>query len=681
MRKNKQLFDKSKSQKKDAFNVLDIVEESINKDFCIPDSISVDDSDMPLAPNFYTWVRSPNFMKQSMFPRHIQIGMHLFNDFCPLCSNPRYVNNLFNQDEKEILDNIVFLVNGVCPECGISRAQLIQGGKFPAYYDELAGVAGQRSSKTSFTAMLATYVLHRYIKLPAGSPSKFFNMPSTVLHMTFTAITYEQAKDTIWQWFKDYVDDSPWFKEYFELLKHYELKLSTRLFANKDTFLAFRDKKLLCYPATPDKRKLRGRTRFFFAIDEFSYFNASDTSKSVKFNAAEIYAALRNSLQTLKSAIRRKRELGYYDLPSAYSVLVSSPVAKTDKLMQMLRKADRVKTRYAFHYPTWEFNPDITFEDLKSEFEENPIIAARDFGADPPLNDAPLISNKRVIQRAFRKRKQIVKTIQVFNEEMSTTTIRVKIPRMRKYLGYDKGASRRVLTLDAGLTNNSFAASVAHTFKGKLVVDAFIEIIPMRGCSVNFTLVERKVLPPLIAYFEPVVVAADRWQSEHILSNLQADYDCIAEALTYSVSYNDIQFLKQLILEQKASFPQTEVPFKEIADANFDYPSFFLNKPVSHFAYQLLTVRDTGRRVEKGFKSTDDLFRAVALASAILHDETLMEELSSGFDTDDVDEHEAQAGGLDKFGVVYGRDVFSKGADIAPKTNTNVGVVVMPRGF
>jgi intein/homing endonuclease len=120
------------------------------------------------------------------------------------------------------------------------------------------GFISHNSGKSAITAMMSAYLIHRLIKLQ--NPNSVYGILSnSVLHGTFVALTYAQAKDTLWEPLYGYLQETPWFQEYHDLLKHYGEKYGEDLVKLNDTFVLYRHRRLLCTPSGPDKRTLRGR--------------------------------------------------------------------------------------------------------------------------------------------------------------------------------------------------------------------------------------------------------------------------------------------------------------------------------------------------------------------------------------------------------------------------------------
>lgn len=140
------------------------------------------------------------------------------------------------------------------------------------------GILSHNSGKShTVGTYLAPYHTHRLLKLQ--KPAQFYGLSrTTMLQGTFAALTYTQAKDTLWTPYYGALIESNWFKQYHGMLRHYENVYGERLFKLTDTFVDYRVRGLQYHPMGPDKRVMRGRcTRFstiintnggFFAIGE-----------------------------------------------------------------------------------------------------------------------------------------------------------------------------------------------------------------------------------------------------------------------------------------------------------------------------------------------------------------------------------------------------------------------------
>jgi hypothetical protein len=576
----------------------------------------LDDRDFPLAPNWLSFCL--DYAGVEPFPKQIEHGLTFFNDRCSYCSNPDY-EELYDETLGNILDNIVLLEYGKCPKCKKNRSQMVKKEQDLYWFEELVGVAGQRSGKSEEDAMLAAYVWHWYTKLP-GLPSRYFGLlGSTRLHMTFTALTFDQAKKDLWDPFSSYIRDSRWFKDYHTFLdsKCAEMGIESVCKIGENHIL-YRHKNIQAAPASPDKRTLRGPTRFFSSVDELGWFTGG--KHAVKINPDEIYTPLNNSLKTIRTAARRLRKrTKAYHVPTAYAVNISSPSSARDGIMRLLYKSKRIKTMYSFHLPTWEMNPNYTREDFDDDFEKDPIAARRDFGAMPPLSSSPFLSDPNLLRGRIKKSKKNC---------LRYTLVEVKNSAGGRYISAILKAIRPVrrpmlLGIDAGYSGNHFGIILtSYDNAGNVVLEGVAEVKPLPGRPVHFNHVYKKLILPILKTQDIIMVLIDRWQSIAIQSRIEDELDI--ECVRHSLKYAELELVRSFILGEKVLFPEPEVDsWDDIVKGVEDYEEFFLGRPISHFLLQLVTVQDSGRRIEKSEDVEDDLFRAYALCVRFIQDEDI----------------------------------------------------------
>jgi len=110
----------------------------------------LDESQFAKAPNFLDFIIGRDFCDATLLPWQVEAGMHLFSDYCPVCSNPDYLTDLFDETIGEIRDNITMLQHGVCPKCKLNRLDLFSQGVIgpkPSLKNEIIAALGQRSGK------------------------------------------------------------------------------------------------------------------------------------------------------------------------------------------------------------------------------------------------------------------------------------------------------------------------------------------------------------------------------------------------------------------------------------------------------------------------------------------------------------------------------------------------------
>lgn len=258
----------------DMFDIHELIETAIDSKSIVSPDLKLKDGDFKLAPNFLEFCLSDQGLKTKPYVSQALIGIRLFGEYCAHCSDVDYFDNYNVKDSlSKMRTKIQLLEHGKCPTCKRSQYKAFIKNKLNLY-TELAISAGQRSGKSAVTAMLAAYILHRMLKL--SNPNEVYGLArSNVFHGTFVALTYAQAKDTLWDPFYGNLLESPWFQGYHQLLSEHHERTGEDLFKLNDTFVSYKHRRILMYPAGPDKRTLRGRTRFFACLTGDSLVSTS----------------------------------------------------------------------------------------------------------------------------------------------------------------------------------------------------------------------------------------------------------------------------------------------------------------------------------------------------------------------------------------------------------------------
>jgi len=243
------------------YNLIDSVDieneiEKAVKSNLNPDIFNkIDESDLKPASNVLDACLLD--FKLEPYPWQINALLRLFADYCPVCSNPKYIQRMHKESLPEILSNIQLLDFGVCPKCHGNRYDFVKSGQMGLHY-ELDACVGQRSGKSTLTAMASNRVYQLFATLP--NPSRYFGLlPNSLLVGTFTALTMEQAADSLFSPFTEYNASSPWFTQYWSMLDYYSKKFGEQLYKKNDTYWHIAHKNILVHPKGPDKGKMRGR--------------------------------------------------------------------------------------------------------------------------------------------------------------------------------------------------------------------------------------------------------------------------------------------------------------------------------------------------------------------------------------------------------------------------------------
>jgi len=585
------------------------------------------DIDIPYSDNVIEFAVSPDFMgMDSLWAKQAEQAVKVYCDYCPECTDMDFLDDPpVDASIGTFKSKVVLLKKGICPECSKNRKELFD--KLPW---ELVSCLGQRSGKTALTGgVLLPYYLHRFLSI--RNPARFYGlMSNSFFEMTFVAVTVGQIKKTLWPAFKGAIAQSPWFKSYIAKLKALEKERGLDkgdLVKVMDSYIWFGNKQVGISYAAAVGQSLRGSTRIACAIDELGWFT-SGKKDAVRANADETYASLSNSLRTVRSASDLKWKQDEYQTLPGIMFNISSPSSQYDKMMSLLKEGARDKRKVCFHMHSWEASPLITRESLETEEMNNPVKFWRDFGALPPLADSPFIESERAIMDMRTNERPLVSWKPHF--------IKDKIdPKRTRYIAAKLlgtiSDSRvrmvpRVVTVDCGETQNSFAIGVYHLEASqeeegssfKLVLDAAISAMPEKIAETGelipvhfptmFNII--KTLCDKGKGLNVKCVLYDRWQST---SHIQELREMKIKAIRYSPKDRDFKFLRSLVYSGAVAMPRWE--HSELSDLDITNIDMMRASPYTAFAVQFATVREIGKKIIKPEVGDDDYFRTAVLAS------------------------------------------------------------------
>lgn len=595
-----------------ALDMERIVADVLNSGARVAPDLRIDDRDLKEFPNFYEWCFSKDGGNQAPFAKQLALATHLMAEWCPRCSHKAFRNIHkipVNFPAKDFPDKVQFLYHGVCPKCGARKSELVKSGELNAYV-ELDVCAGQRSGKSAFFNLLVPYLTHKWVKVEKPVETLGL-MSSSILIGTCTALTWAKAQELLYDPISNAIENSKWFQQYFQLLDDYEERTGIELYKFKDTFLSFNHKNLILNTSGPNKRTLRGATRWISVIDEIGWFpHGDDNDERERASANEVYVSLDRSLKTVRKSTMKLLKEGYDSIPLAYGCGISSPSSYNDKIMELVRNFKGSKEVLVHQAPTWEMNPLFTKDDFAKEYQDDPIKAERDFGANPPMAENAWISDVKSLDHLLVNRWVIDYQYDHFTNRSGVDMVFGKLRSTKA----PPTCPPTVLTIDAGYSNNSFALAItANDGRGANVL-AVAEIAPKKGITViNYTRTVKQLLYPLIKAFNVQAVGADRWNSLKLLQDIEED--CHVQTFQYSLKPTDFDLVYDYLMEDLPAIklPRPEMDLGQIFVTS-DYPHGFKYKPNSHLYHQFSTVNVDGRgSVEKGNGYTDDILRAVAL--------------------------------------------------------------------
>lgn len=584
------------------------------------------DLDVKFAKNVIDFALSPDFMKMdSLWAKQAEQAVRIYREYCPRCSDKEFFNNVpVDAAMGTFRSKVILLNHGICPECHANKRELFD--KLPW---ELVSCLGQRAGKTALTGgVLAPYYLHKFLEFP--NPSRFYGlMANSSFQMTFVAVTATQIKQTLWSAFVTALSQSPWYTDYISKLKRKEKENSLdkgTLVKVLDSYVWFGNKHISASYAAADMKSLRGATRVFCSVDELGWFNTN--KETVRANADETYAALSNSLRTVRSASDKLWAQGEYRTMPGIMTNISSPSSQYDKMMSLLKEGATDDRKECFHMSSWEASPLITRESLETEESNNPIKFWRDFGAVPPIADSPFIESALAIAEMRTTKEPLIKWRPKFiKDKIDPTRSRyISAEILGNSISNLDRMTPRCISVDCGETANSFCIGIFHLEPGinddgnkfVMVIDAIIEakpekvietgeIIPVHFPSM-FEIV--KTLCDKHKGLNVRAVLYDRWQSTGQIQELR---DMKIRAERYSPKEQDFKALRSLVYAGNIKMPRWEHP--ELTDLDITSVAEIRKAPYVHMAVQFATVREVGRKIIKPEAGDDDLFRTCVLGS------------------------------------------------------------------
>lgn len=495
------------------------------------------------APNIIEWSVGKSFLNQPSiyeYKRAYQVLRDMFNLRCPICNPPTRMAADCWDKGREYLESEVLLTwsstyqDDICPKCGTTRIEFEEDNIFKKYSTFILNI-GMRSGKTTLAgAYIGTYVEHRILTL--GDPGSYFGLfPGQPFEVAFTATTAEQSKKTSYASYKNARDKSPWIQAYIQRVKNEESKKGldkNSLYRETESKISYRNINVDFTSLNSNSSGLAGSTRLFAIIDELGRFDAP--IEGSKRSGKEVFNVLNNSLMTIRTKVKNN------NLPRMFGLMgsVSSPMSQADMLMSLTRQSKKDDSIFCVHMPTWEFNPDITRADLESEFKRDPIGAERDFGANPPMGEKPLITDAERFKTCINPE---LKPSATFEQTSPVDGMGRAYVGQRLVSSLFDTDNIHFLAGDAGKSKDSFALVSAHgewqerESDGRKE-DTFVTIL-------DWCLTIRPILKPRrTVYFDCIMdimkqlnqrqkiasVTFDHWNSESIIQsirNLQIDAD------------------------------------------------------------------------------------------------------------------------------------------------------------
>jgi len=356
-------------------------------------------------------------------------------------------------------------------------------------YQQLVVIAGMRSGKTRLGVFFLLYELFKLLCL--DNAVQHYNLAKgEKIYLLAVSYKEDQAYDTILTPLKSELDNSPFFKQFRYRLVENEIRF--------DNFTI----------------------RVFGAN---SLGNVGRTAKAVMFDELARYKTTtgRTSGRLVYQTLSRSTETFGRD---GYKFVFSAPLFQDDFSMQLYR--DKAPSTLSYKIPTWKFNPNISLEHLKPEFQRDFLAAQRDFGAEPPTGATPFFADPSIIKISDRSN-----MLSAIYEQVS-----VSVP-----------AHDYILAGDPSVRNNAFGFALIHEENEKIIVDGLFRYLPTKRLEVDPVEIENFITR--VVDTVPVrTVVFDTWHYPTILGKLASRG---IEIISHIVRKPDYDVLKAKLYENK----------------------------------------------------------------------------------------------------------------------------------
>jgi len=578
------------------------------------------------APNQVEFIERDKYLDgpQLHYPQYV-VARDFFELLCPRCNDidkivseidPKMAQVSDEDSTRERRKQVLFKYN-VCPKCGFEK---MKNHTVFNNFNELIGVVGMRGGKSVLVAAMSAAIIHELICVD-NLQEHLGLVKSQEIDGAFVASSGEQASETIYGHFRGFYDNSPWFQHYRRALLDLEIidpdLRRGDLYWSTEKMIHFKDKRIRIKSLTSNSGSIAGKTRIFAVIDELSRMDAGDSKRS----ATEVYRVLKRSLITIKAAVERLRQAGDYSVPDARMFCISSPMFEDDKSMLLLKQSEKSEKMFAFHRTTWEFNPDITKEDLADEYATDPIGAERDYGANPPGAENPLIANTAIIEVCIDTHR--VSNFDVrevfFDDTIGDYKFTYVRPDMQN-VTY-QNLAEYVVHCDPGHKHDSFCLAIGHLEEETVIIDGALECRPIPKNN-------RQGLTPREVYFPAMTdtilnlstklsikfLSYDRWNSTEQIHRLRN-----GKILAFQKDINrddHIRFVNSMV-GGRIRFPARENDFLD--------PTIARGMPCSKAVWELKRLNDDGVRVDHPPGGSNDMIQCyIGVHRLLLHPEEII---------------------------------------------------------
>jgi hypothetical protein len=304
--------------------------------------------------------------------RQVVVLSRIIGEVCSICSDNAHVEMLDGRDLD--LDRIVFTEHGVCPKCKQTIARRIELG-YSRQHDKAALSVGLRGGKMIGLALLMLYAEHKLMTLEFNGTRvpawKYYGLAKDSMllntwHGVSTAVAAADFKDSV----SLLRNASKSHSDYLSVLDHAGQMSGQQFYELTDTLFIDHRAGFTSMPEYNDIHEVRGKTRFFTALDEIAW--------SEDCNPGKLWKACDVGSRTMQLAARKAlspADVGF----GGTTVMMTSRRDKHDAFAMIDAEGGRT---YKATFASWEFNnahPGFSRAGLEDEYRKDPSRASRDF--------------------------------------------------------------------------------------------------------------------------------------------------------------------------------------------------------------------------------------------------------------------------------------------------------------
>lgn len=211
-------------------------------------------------------------------------------------------------------------------------------------------------------------------------------------------------------------------------------------------------------------------------------------------------------------------------------------------------EAYRLRSRLVVHASTWRVNPKVTRETYAEKYEENPIIAERDYGGIAPRSVESAVRDKLALEQMATNRESAFDSLGAMKDWFKGD------PRYEYYMHIDLSKNR---------DNTGLAMSHYDPDLGKVYVDCIYTLKNQKNWTLNFGRVE-EIIREIKARGFKLKVSFDGWNSAYMMERLN---NTGIEVTLYSVDrgLEAYDTLISAIFSERVDYPYDALFIRELA--------------------------------------------------------------------------------------------------------------------